>query len=508
MPGQILRYFSQPTGSEQMDGTNMKNVEIFRVGSFHGGRHTFNKKDLKEMVKNFHYMKVEGILPNVPVRADHPGFLSGGSVDKIIGYFTDLRLRGEKLVADFQITEPDAQEKIKRGTYRSRSVEIGSYEDNSGDVYEPSIMGVAFVDLPAVEGLDNNFVVDFSQNYENKELVDLNYEEFAKWTRAFIDTLPNSSFAAIEPDYLSGKTKDKNARHLPFKDASGKVDLPHLRNALARVNQVIPVTSSISAKELRAKALATLNKHKKLLKGGDEEDESSNDVLAEWDKQVHDIMQFNKLTDEEMKKFSDEKPVEGIVPPAPAPTGEAAVEVNGTATPATPTEPVTPPEPAPAAPVEGTPAPDGKGTPEPEPPVVAPVEAPAPVEGATPEPAKEMAVKQETVTLSKTDYDEFMEAKKKVISLELDAKISVYSTQGKTTPGMKEAEKAFLLSLSADQVKLYEALKALQPKFLKFDGDVETPSVAPKASSEATKDEAIKEADAFLERTGGVPNQQ
>ena len=31
----------------------------------------------------------------------------------------------------------------------------------------------------------------------------------------------NSSFAAIEPDYLNGKTDDKNARHLPFKDANG-----------------------------------------------------------------------------------------------------------------------------------------------------------------------------------------------------------------------------------------------------------------------------------------------
>ena len=82
--------------------------------------------------------------------------------------------------------------------------------------------------------------------------------EMAKWDRAYINSLPNSSFAVIEPDYLSGKTDNKNARHLPYKDSSGKVDLPHLRNALARVNQIKPVTKSISASELRAKAKKVL----------------------------------------------------------------------------------------------------------------------------------------------------------------------------------------------------------------------------------------------------------
>lgn len=80
----------------------------------------------------------------------------------------------------------------------------------------------------------------------------------AKWTRKYINSLPNSSFAAIEPAYLQGKTDNKNARHLPFKDANGKVDLPHLRNALARMNQIQPVTDSISAEALRAKAKAKL----------------------------------------------------------------------------------------------------------------------------------------------------------------------------------------------------------------------------------------------------------
>jgi rubrerythrin len=96
----------------------------------------------------------------------------------------------------------------------------------------------------------------------------------AEWDTKYINDLPNSAFAVVEPDYLNGKTDNKNARHLPYKDASGKVDLPHLRNARARMNQIKPVTKSISTEELRAKAKKVLDAvAKKYLKesedGGD-----------------------------------------------------------------------------------------------------------------------------------------------------------------------------------------------------------------------------------------------
>src|SRR5438552_6713146 len=63
----------------------------------------------------------------------------------------------------------------------------------------------------------------------------------AVWTTAFINSLPDSSFAYIEPGRSKdseGKTTPRSKRHLPYKDASGKVDLAHVRNALARLSQV------------------------------------------------------------------------------------------------------------------------------------------------------------------------------------------------------------------------------------------------------------------------------
>jgi len=79
----------------------------------------------------------------------------------------------------------------------------------------------------------------------------------AEWTAAYINDLPDSSFAVIEPAYPE-KTQDKRCRHLPYKDKDGTVDLPHLRNPLARMNQIDPVTDSISAADLRAKAQTVL----------------------------------------------------------------------------------------------------------------------------------------------------------------------------------------------------------------------------------------------------------
>lgn len=60
----------------------------------------------------------------------------------------------------------------------------------------------------------------------------------AVWSTATVNDLPDSSFLYVEPGGkkdADGKTTPRTLRHFPYKDASGKVDLPHLRNALARI---------------------------------------------------------------------------------------------------------------------------------------------------------------------------------------------------------------------------------------------------------------------------------
>jgi len=62
----------------------------------------------------------------------------------------------------------------------------------------------------------------------------------AEWDTAYQNDLPDDAFAFIRPGGEkdeTGKTKPRNLRYLPYKNKEGKVDLPHLRNALTRLPQ-------------------------------------------------------------------------------------------------------------------------------------------------------------------------------------------------------------------------------------------------------------------------------
>ena len=77
--------------------------------------------------------------------------------------------------------------------------------------------------------------------------------EKAIWTTAYVNSLPDSAFLFIEAGGKKdkgGKTVPRGLRHFPVKDASGKLDLAHVRNAIARIPQS-------KAKGLNKKAVQT-----------------------------------------------------------------------------------------------------------------------------------------------------------------------------------------------------------------------------------------------------------
>jgi hypothetical protein len=86
--------------------------------------------------------------------------------------------------------------------------------------------------------------------------------QFAEWSTAEKNDLPDSSFAYIESGGTKdseGKTEPRSKRHLPYKDKDGKVDLPHTRNALARLDQTEGIPEGEKA-AIRTKLEAALNK--------------------------------------------------------------------------------------------------------------------------------------------------------------------------------------------------------------------------------------------------------
>lgn len=171
-------------------------------------------------------------------------------------------------------------------------------------------------------------------------------EQGAKWQTKYINTLPNSSFAVIEPAYLKGETDNKQARHLPFKDENGKIDLPHYRNALARVNQILPVTDSISTEELRNQAQKELDKHKDVLKAENNEtkqggqstvtEEQKQKIaelraeLGDFAKEISDEDLLNEAVVAELRKEVEAKKAEVTSPAQEQTAFKEVVEINKT----------------------------------------------------------------------------------------------------------------------------------------------------------------------------------
>ena len=91
-----------------------------------------------------------------------------------------------------------------------------------------------------------------------------NKTEAAVWTTKYKNDLPDSSFMYISPGGkkdAEGKTVPRSLRHFPYKDANGKIDVIHLRNAIARIPQAFIPTAL--KKRLQDKARSLLKKLKK-----------------------------------------------------------------------------------------------------------------------------------------------------------------------------------------------------------------------------------------------------
>lgn len=148
---------------------------VFRSGTFRdssGYQNEWLDIHMRQMLENFGYLRNNKIFENVPVRLGHPGFLINGlpGTGQVVGWHTSLvteKLKaphdGEEydyVFVDYEILDGKAAEDYENGLLRSRSAEIIPYFTNSEAEFWPTYAGFAFVDIPAVEGL--NFSRDTS----------------------------------------------------------------------------------------------------------------------------------------------------------------------------------------------------------------------------------------------------------------------------------------------------------------------------------------------------------
>lgn len=81
---------------------------------------------------------------------------------------------------------------------------------------------------------------DNAEDIPGMGIVDEATRQLAKWSRAFINRLPDSAFALVLPGGTkdaTGRTQPRSLRKLPHHGPGGAVDKPHLSNALSRAAQ-------------------------------------------------------------------------------------------------------------------------------------------------------------------------------------------------------------------------------------------------------------------------------
>lgn len=153
---------------------------------------------------------------------------------------------------------------------------------------DPIVRAATVVGVPAYAGRTPVLAVASLEN-DPEEVTEF-LSEAAVWTRAYINDLPDSAFLYVEKGGTKdseGKTTPRSLRHFPYKDSSGKVDLPHLRNALARIPQSnIPAEEKTKATNKGERALNGQKDGQSSLEDNDVELEELQTKLAEATNEV------------------------------------------------------------------------------------------------------------------------------------------------------------------------------------------------------------------------------
>jgi len=223
-------------------------------------------ENLRNMVANFE-SNVRG--QDVAMNFDHGMDRAKGNAAS--GWFRKLEVRpssGDPTLPSLYILadltdEAKAEVKDKKWKYFSLEWD-DEWMDNQGQMHRDVVIGGALTNKPIAK---NIMPINFSEalwdslDYDTKKM-------FAVWSTAFVNDLPDGSFLYIEPGGSKdgeGKTKPRSKRHFPYKDGSGKIDLPHLRNAIARIPQAGTWLSESAKSSLQSRARRLLSANSKAL---------------------------------------------------------------------------------------------------------------------------------------------------------------------------------------------------------------------------------------------------
>jgi phage I-like protein/cation transport regulator ChaB len=234
-----LRYVAMIADMPQgADGKKTTVTQVFRTGTFFHrlyGKFTITDNDLKTMEANFRASRPK---PPTEMVVDYEHMSALGAPEApAAGWVKDVTHRAGELLATIEWTDKAAG-LIAAKEYRFVSPEwTMNYKDKETNKdIGPCLLSVGLTNRPFFEGMRP---VMMSEKLE--EVMIMSEKMLgAEWDTATINDFPDGCFAYIAPGGekdASGKTVPRSLRYLPYRNADGAVDLPHLRNALARLSQ-------------------------------------------------------------------------------------------------------------------------------------------------------------------------------------------------------------------------------------------------------------------------------
>jgi hypothetical protein len=221
------------------------------------------------MSRNFNIYTPEELQAFAQKLVSAPVYIEHVAVPNAVGKVTKTEFDGQNLWYEAEIYDDETAEKIRKGLIQHVSVGADYETLDVLDGKVPHGLHNAELSLVAVPGIPDTSVQVLEKLQQSskadKKQVDGKPRKFVAervWTRKYINDLPDSAFAIILPGGhkdSEGKTVPRSLRKFPHHNAEGGIDLPHLRNANARLPQ-----SDLTA-EQKEQAMRHLAAHKKKL---------------------------------------------------------------------------------------------------------------------------------------------------------------------------------------------------------------------------------------------------
>lgn len=215
---------------------NQKWIQLYPYDSWDHpiyGTTTISPEIAQQFVENFN----KGIRGQ-EIHSDYEHGEDPAKGNKASGKFIRVEARDNGPWALVEFTE-EAKKEIDAGewNYWSTSHWDSWTHPHTKEVHNFVLDGGGLTNKPFVKGM-------VPLNFSELMLADPDLKMHAVLSGADKNDLPDSAFAYIEPGGkkdAEGKTVPRSKRHLPYKNAQGQIDLPHVRNALARLsNTQIP----------------------------------------------------------------------------------------------------------------------------------------------------------------------------------------------------------------------------------------------------------------------------